>query len=178
MEQGVRPCSPLHIIPHVWFRNTWAWGREPKENKPSISAHAENVVKSKHHSPGERYFLSSPLRASAQVVKMSSPNCSSRRTIRTTTCCSGGKNEQPYVKDAFHRYIVDGETGAVNPAQTGTKCSGVVLFAEAGGVNPGNVQVRLRCCGFDEQIGSFANAASRSVPDLQTERRLPRRGRV
>ena len=35
----------------------------------------------------------------------------------------GQKNKTPYVKDAFHRYLVNGERGAVNPAQTGTKAA-------------------------------------------------------
>ena len=35
----------------------------------------------------------------------------------------GQKSKTPYVKDAFHRYLVNGERGAVNPAQTGTKAA-------------------------------------------------------
>jgi hypothetical protein len=51
------------------------------------------------------------------------------------------KNKQPYVKDAFHRHIVDGEKGAVSPAQTGTKFAASFPFTEAGGVKPGECAV-------------------------------------
>src|SRR4029077_4125982 len=34
-------------------------------------------------------------------------------------------NRTPYVKDAFHEYVIAGKTDAVNPAQTGTKASAV-----------------------------------------------------
>lgn len=47
------------------------------------------------------------------------------------------KNAQPYVKDAFHRYIVDGEKEAINPANVGTKAAAWFNFNEDGGVNPG-----------------------------------------
>jgi hypothetical protein len=52
----------------------------------------------------------------------------------------GSKNPQPYVKDAFHRYIVDGERGAVNP-KTGTKSAAWFAFDEGGGVGPGECAV-------------------------------------
>jgi hypothetical protein len=35
----------------------------------------------------------------------------------------GGTNPTPYVKDAFHRYVIEGDQGAVNPQQTGTKAA-------------------------------------------------------
>ena len=37
----------------------------------------------------------------------------------------GVASAQPYVKDAFHRYVIDGEHAAVNPAQQGTKFGAV-----------------------------------------------------
>ncbi|CRK43689.1 hypothetical protein BN1723_005796 [Verticillium longisporum] len=52
--------APIHIVPHMWFRNTWAWGREPEDKKPSLGIHGENQVKSKHHSLGERFLSMSP----------------------------------------------------------------------------------------------------------------------
>lgn len=47
------------------------------------------------------------------------------------------KNAQPYVKDAFHHYIVGGEKDAINPAEKGTKCAAWYPFNEDGGVPPG-----------------------------------------
>lgn len=57
----------------------------------------------------------------------------------------GSKNPQPYVKDAFHRYIVDGERGAVNPHCRGSKMAAHYAFLEGDGVPPGEYAVvRLR----------------------------------
>ena len=46
----------------------------------------------------------------------------------------GSQSRSAHVKDAFHRYLVNGEQGAVNPAQTGTKaCLAYKLRIPAGG---------------------------------------------
>ena len=46
----------------------------------------------------------------------------------------GQPNPTPYVKDAFHRYVVAGERDAVNPGKTGTKAAArYVLEVPAGG---------------------------------------------
>ncbi len=50
-------------------------------------------------------------------------------------------NESPYVKDAFHRLLVDGEEGAVNPAEAGTKAAAVYRLDLAAG---DETVVRLR----------------------------------
>jgi hypothetical protein len=129
--------APLHIIPHVWFRNTWSWGREPEEKKSSMGVHAEGVAKSKHWYLGDRYFLLSP----SPGVGMSGEDVLPRMMFTENDTnfkgLYGQENSQPYVKDAFHRYIVDNEKSAINPAQTGTKCAAWFNFNEDGGVNPG-----------------------------------------
>lgn len=130
-------AAPLHIIPHVWFRNTWSWGREPKENKPSILAHAENLLKSNHHTLGERYVLLSPSPGVGPSGEDVQPQMLFTENDTNYQLLYDGKNEQPYVKDAFHRHIVDGEEDAINPAQTGTKSAAWFSFNEGGGVAPG-----------------------------------------
>ncbi len=129
--------APLHIIPHVWFRNTWAWGREPEDKKPSIQAYDENMAKSQHHSLGDRYLLLSPSPGVGPGGEDIQPELLFTENDTNYELLYEGKNEQPYVKDAFHRYIVDGEKDAINPARTGTKCAAWFPFTEAGGVAPG-----------------------------------------
>jgi len=51
------------------------------------------------------------------------------------------RSASPYVKDAFHRHVVQGENGAVNPAQVGTKCAVAYRFNVPAG---GSQMVRLR----------------------------------
>ncbi|KAK5998105.1 hypothetical protein PT974_00477 [Cladobotryum mycophilum] len=133
--------APLHIIPHVWFRNTWSWGRETPDKKPSIKVHDQLLAKSEHHSLGDRYVLLSPspgVGASGDDVL---PKMMFTENDTNFELLYKQKNPQPYVKDAFHRYVVDGEDGAINPAQAGTKFAAWYTFNEDGGVNPGECAV-------------------------------------
>lgn len=129
--------APLHIVPHVWFRNTWSWGREPDEKKPSIVAHTEDSAKTKHWKLGERYFLLSPSPGVGASGTDVLPQLMFTENDTNYELLYEQENPQPYVKDAFHRHIVDGEKGAINPSQAGTKCAAWYNFNEDGGVNPG-----------------------------------------
>ncbi|KAL8397615.1 hypothetical protein RB594_004358 [Gaeumannomyces avenae] len=145
--------APLHIAPHVWFRNTWAWGREPADHKPAVWAHEDypGVIKSKHHSLGERYTVFSPSPGVGPSGYDVMPETIFTENDTNFETLYDGKNPQPYVKDAFHRYVVDGEKAAVNPAQKGTKSAAVYSFNEAGGVGPGECAVvRFRFSKLDE----------------------------
>lgn len=129
--------APLHIIPHVWFRNTWAWGREPEDKKPAISEHSESMAKSKHHKLGDRYVLLSPSPGVGVSGEDVQPELIFTDNDTNYELLYDGENKVPYVKDAFHQYIVDGKKAAVNPAKTGTKCAAWFQFNESGGVAPG-----------------------------------------
>ena len=62
------------------------------------------------------------------------PSCCSPRTRPTTSGCSASPNATPYVKDAFHDYVVDGRHDAVNPGRDGTKAAAAIrLDVPAGG---------------------------------------------
>ncbi|KAI1083808.1 Six-hairpin glycosidase [Whalleya microplaca] len=133
--------APLHIIPHVWFRNTWAWGREPEDKKPNISHADENMAKSTHYKLGDRYVLYSPSPGVGTSGEDVEPELLFTDNDTNYEFLYGGENKVPYVKDAIHRYIVDGKKAAVNPAKTGTKCAAWFQFNESGGVSPGECAV-------------------------------------
>ncbi|KAF4413584.1 Uncharacterized protein CGCF413_v002834 [Colletotrichum fructicola] len=133
--------APLHIIPHMWFRNTWAWGREPEDKKPSVEAYAESMVKSKHHKLGDRYLLMSPSPGVGSSGDDVLPKMMFTDNDTNYELLYKQENKTPYVKDAFHRYIVDGEKEAINPEQKGTKSAAWFSFNEDGGVDPGECAV-------------------------------------
>ncbi|KAI0198716.1 Six-hairpin glycosidase [Astrocystis sublimbata] len=133
--------APLHIVPHVWFRNTWAWGREDEDKKPSVSEVSENLARSKHHKLGDRYVLLSPSPGVGPSGQDVQPELIFTDNDTNTKVLYGQENKTPYVKDAFHRYIVNGEKEAINPAKTGTKCAAWYAFNESGGVGPGECAV-------------------------------------
>ncbi|KAF2446805.1 hypothetical protein P171DRAFT_429754 [Karstenula rhodostoma CBS 690.94] len=139
-NRGPEP-APLHIVPHVWFRNTWSWGHEEPEKRPSIRKLGETTAVSKHHKLGERYFQLSPspgIGASGDDVQ---PKLLFTENDTNYKALWGGENKTPYVKDGIHRHIVDDEKDAVNPENFGTKTAAWYAFDEGDGVAPGECAV-------------------------------------
>ena len=138
-------AAPLHIIPHVWFRNTWTWNQEQDGMKPSIRQIAPLTAQSKHHKLGDRFFQLSPSPGIGRSGEDIQPQMLFTENDTNFKTLYGGQNPQPYVKDAFHRHIVDGEFGAINPHCRGTKSAAWYAFDEGDGVAPGEcVVVRFR----------------------------------
>ncbi|KAF8460259.1 Six-hairpin glycosidase-like protein [Kalaharituber pfeilii] len=150
-NRGPEP-APLHIIPHCWFRNTWSWGHEPPEKKPVIWKEGSLLAKSKHWKLGERYLQLAPSPGvGAQDVL---PELLFTENDTNFETLYSGQNKTPYVKDAFHKYIVDNEKWAVNPAAEGTKAAAWYAFDEGDGVLPGGCAVvRFKFSRYEEEGG-------------------------
>ena len=133
--------APLHIIPHVLFRNTWTWNQEKACKKPSIRQIAPLTAQTKHHKLGDRFFQLSPSPGISSSCEDVQPQMLFTENDTNFKSLYGGQNPQPYVKDAFHRYIVDGEHGAINPLCKGTKSAAWYAFDEGDGVAPGECAV-------------------------------------
>jgi hypothetical protein len=113
-------AARLHVLPTLWFRNTWSWGDE--EPKPGLREAGGAVVAS--HSELGDYALSCD----------GSPELLFTGNDTNTERLWSAPNSTPYVKDAFHRYVIAGEQGAVNAAKTGTKAAArYILEVPAGG---------------------------------------------
>ncbi len=104
--------ATLHVLPTLWFRNTWVWGgrHEKTATKPTLRLQAPGQVSVRHEKLGNFFFAYDP----AATPLFTENETNTERLWKTP-------NAQPYVKDAFHRAVVNGEAGAVNPANTGTK---------------------------------------------------------
>ena len=94
------------------------------------------MAKSKHHSLGDRYVLLSPSPGVGISGDDVQPELIFTDNDTNYELLYDGENKVPYVKDAFHIYIVDGKKEAVNPARIGTKCAAWFQFNETGGVAP------------------------------------------
>jgi len=106
--------AKLHLMPTLWFRNTWSWGDETE--KPVIKTldtgeDAAWCVQASHTQLGN-YFLY----GAQQAEMLFTENETNSLHLWNV------ENGQPYCKDAFHRYLVNGDKSAVNKAGTGTKC--------------------------------------------------------
>jgi hypothetical protein len=130
-------AATIHLLPTLWFRNTWSWGctHEGCETKPRLDALSQSAVLARHATLGE-------FRMDAEVASDGAAGTLLFTENETNAAkLFGGTNASPYVKDAFHEYVVHGRQEAVNPAQHGTKAAWhYVLQAPAGG----EVIVRLR----------------------------------
>jgi len=104
----------LHLLPTLWFRNTWSWGPIFDEctAKPSLALKRDGLVEAEHGELGEYQFA---------YEKAGEPLFTDNET--NAMRLFGVQNSSPYVKDAFHEYIVHARKDAVNPNRTGTKFS-------------------------------------------------------
>lgn len=110
----------LRLLPTLWFRNTWSWGEN--NEKPSLREAGAGVIKASHHEFGEYWFYCD----GAAELLFTENESNSQRLFKQP-------NASPYVKDAFHSYIISGQGDAVNPAKEGTKAAAHYVLEIPGG---------------------------------------------
>ena len=121
-------AATIDLLPTVWFRNTWSWG--PDGARPGLSLAAPDIIAASHPQLGQRF-----LQAEDASALLFTENESNTERLANTP------NRTPYVKDAFHNYVVRGQLAAVNPAQTGTKAAAYYRRKIPAG---GSTVIRLR----------------------------------
>jgi hypothetical protein len=138
-----REAATLHVLPTVWFRNTWSWGG--KNGRPSLRqvSKAPSTVALLHPSLGERWFT-----AEGDAELLFTENETNAERI------FNAPNRTPYVKDAFDNYLVKGRQGAVNPESTGTKAAAhYTVTVPAGGSR--TLRLRLRDTTSGDAFANF-----------------------
>jgi hypothetical protein len=110
-NRGPDPAT-LHLLPTLWFRNTWSWGSDLRRPVIRRATPVEGIlsVESQHWQYGKRWLL-----ATGQPELLFTEN--ETNNVRLFN----GRNRSPYVKDAFHEYVIRQNKSAVNPDQIGTK---------------------------------------------------------
>ena len=121
-------AAKLHVLPTLWFRNTWSW----KEGEPKPALREIDGGIQAAHAELNQYSL----------FCEGNPELLFTENESNTERLWGVSNQSPWVKDAFHQYVIAGNTEAVNPAKTGTKAAAhYLLDVPAGGSSV--VRVRL-----------------------------------
>jgi hypothetical protein len=121
-------AAEIHLLPTLWFRNTWSWG-DPS-GKGNIRATGEKTLLASH-----------PILVDHTLQCDGSPELLFTENESNAGRLWGQPNPSPYVKDAFHDYVIGGNKEAVNPDKTGTKAAvHYALQVPAGGCKV----VRLR----------------------------------
>lgn len=131
--------ASCHILPTLWFRNYWSWGYEkgPMEEGKEKPVLHQGTVKSTYsmiecsHPQEKPYYLF----CEGKPELIFTENETNKQKLFSVP------NDSPFVKDAFHRYLVNGEKGAICPAKKGTKCAAVYHPLIPAGQS---IEIRLR----------------------------------
>jgi len=109
--------AEIHVLPTLWYRNTWAWGEIKEEctARPEIRKTGEGKALAKHAEMESYLFQASP----GPDGKV--PELLFTENTTNTEKLYGIPNGHPYVKDAFHEAVIHGRRDRVNPEQFGTK---------------------------------------------------------
>jgi hypothetical protein len=139
--------AEIHVLPTVWFRNTWSWGTAAP--RPSLRRECSNSIELDEPGYGRRL-----------LAMEGAPELLFTENETNTQRLYGYESGTHYAKDAFNDYVVHGATGAVNPEHTGTKAAGYYRLTIPAGET---VTLRLRLSdaanadrAFDDFDGLFA----------------------
>jgi hypothetical protein len=149
-------AAPLHLLPTLWLRNTWAWGRsgEGYAQRGRIAADGPRALVAQHPELG-RFRLEAGAGPGGQA-----PELLFTENETNTQRLWGTPNGSPYVKDGFHARVVGGDLSAVNPEGVGSKAAAWYrLLVPAGG----SVEIRLRLAHESEARADGLGAAFDAV---------------
>jgi hypothetical protein len=120
--------ADLHLLPTLWFRNTWSWEKDAA--KPSLRLAKDGTILASHEKLGDRTLCCED-----------HPEFLFTENETNVSRLWGQPNPSPYLKDAFHAYVISGHRGAVNPSRTGTKAAAYYRLEVPAG---GSKVIRLR----------------------------------
>ena len=135
--------KPLHILPTLWFRNTWSWDDEVP--KPKLKAVGKDdgysIIEADDHKLGTRWLY-----CQGEHQKLFTENETNTQRL------SGYPNNSPYKKDGINNFVVKGDKKAVNPDEAGTKFSAQYELSIPAGESR---SVLLRLCNSDSLSNPF-----------------------
>jgi hypothetical protein len=129
-------AAVVHLLPQLLFRNTWSWDNS---EKPVLRGEKDGSVSARHATLGDfRLYCDG---------KPELLFCDNETNVRRLY---GEKDAPGFFKDAFHECLVNGNKGAVNPQQTGTKVAAHYTITVPGG---GSAKVQLRLANAGKTAG-------------------------
>jgi hypothetical protein len=138
--------APLQILPSVWFRNTWSWGKDLRRPmvRSGTSVPGCMCVELQHWQYGKRWLL-----CGGRPDLLFTENETNMQRLYS-------RPNRSYVKDAFHAYVIQGDKNAVNPKQMGTKMAAHYPVD----LGPGeSVTLKLRLTDMEPISGMNENSA-------------------
>ncbi len=161
-NRGAHDAS-VHVLPQVWFRNTWSWGGEAATAKPALTAATNGqcppYVVANHPQLGEFH-----VHADGDCAWLFCENETHARRV------FGSDATTPFAKDAIHERVVADRTEAVNPARTGTKAAAWFKLTVRA---RGSATVRVRLSKSNTDAGNGAGARRGAVAVSQADVQNP-----
>jgi hypothetical protein len=147
-------ASTIHVLPTLWFRNTWTWWSEtPKPSLKQVTGKNGSLsVMASHTQLGERYLYCE----GAIQLLFTENETNSERVF-------GTHNVSPYVKDGIDNYVVQGKQDAVNPKHSGTKAAAHYQL-RVGAAETATIRLRLSDVApatMDDPFKNFAGIMQR-----------------
>jgi len=140
--------ADIHLLPTVWFRNTWSWGDAGA--RPALRAEQEAIA------------LDHPNLGSRLLHYEGSPELLFTENETNFQRLFGAPNRTPYVKDGLNEYVVNGVRNAVNSGRVGTKAAARYVLS----LKPGETQiVRLRLSLASAEVAPFGPKFDRTFAD-------------
>ncbi len=118
-------AATIDVLPTLWFRNTWSWGRsgEGYWAKPRLTAAPAEGPDPGSAIAAEHESLGAFLLAADRGPDGEAPELLFTENETNVERLYQAPNGTPYVKDAFHEYVIHGRREALNPTRTGTKAA-------------------------------------------------------
>ena len=143
--------AQLDLLPTLWFRNTWSW--EQGIAKPSLRQVGEASIRASQADLGDWTL-----------------DCEGHPELLFTeneTNCGklwNQPNPLPYVKDAFHEYLISSREDAVNPEKVGTKAAAHYSLEVPAGSSK-TVRLRLSAKPAGDAFSTFEDVFAARVAD-------------
>ncbi|MFI4867821.1 MAG: glucosidase [Steroidobacterales bacterium] len=141
-------AAPLHLLPQLWFRNTWSWADNAP--RPSLKHDTAGIIAARHAELGTYRLHWDDVRAAALFCDNDS------NPVRLWNDAT----RRGYWKDAFHERVVNAREEAVNPQAEGTKAA---VWSRRQVPAAGRVRLRLR---LRRQDAAPADAGAAAFEDF------------
>ncbi len=135
--------APLHLLPQVWFRNTWSWGLDDRKPTLTYTPDADVPTVVAEHGYLGRWVLAAD--GGPEVLACDNET-------NAVALFGAQSNSSEYPKDGINRRVVHEDKSGVNPDVTGTKAA---FWYQWDAVEPGEtvtVKLRLRQEDADSQM--------------------------
>jgi len=164
----------LHLLPTLWFRNTWSWGitLENDATKRKLSKVGSTTILAEHPTLKRFKF------EAESVANGDGPALIFTENESNIAKLYGAENYSPYVKDGFHGYVINGRAESVNPANIGTKAAAYYALDMPAGAA---MKIRLRLTAQEEASNQpfgpdFARIFTKRIAEAEAfyDRRIPK----